>query len=73
MPMGKAAINQRKKMPEVIPFATEALKDRLNQPRMTRAEALRQLQDTIPLSPSARKELESSNGGSGNGRMKMKS
>jgi hypothetical protein len=36
------------------------LRDRLNQPRTTLEEALRQLQTTIPLSPLGEKELEES-------------
>ncbi|MGA2852697.1 MAG: hypothetical protein ABSE90_00995 [Verrucomicrobiota bacterium] len=50
-----------------IPFDAMRLKSRLSQPRMTRVEALKQLQATMPLTPSALKELQSSNGGSGNG------
>jgi hypothetical protein len=36
------------------------LRDRLNQPRTTLEEALRQLQTTIPLSPLGEKELQDS-------------
>ena len=35
-----------------------ALADRLNQPRTTRIEALQQLQESGPLTPSAKRELE---------------
>jgi len=42
-------------------------KARLNQPRMTRAEALRQFQGTTPLHPSAQRELRQSSAGSVNG------
>ena len=45
----------------------EALKARLSQPKTTRAEALKQLQATMPLEPQALRELEQSNNASANG------
>jgi hypothetical protein len=50
-----------------IPFDAARLKSRWSQPRMTRVEALKQLRATMPLTPSALKELQSSNGGSKSG------
>ena len=52
-----------------IPSDPEALKARLNQPKTTRAEALRQLQATMPLEPHALRELEQSNNALANGLM----
>ncbi len=49
------------------------LRDRLNQPRFTRVEALRQIRATIPLSPSAEKELQESDARSANGLKKTES
>ena len=49
------------------------LRDRLNQPRTTLEEALRQLQTTIPLSPLGEKELQESVARSGNGGKKTES
>jgi len=43
------------------------LAGRLNQPRATRVEAVRQLQTMIPISPLAQSVLKSSNGGSSSG------
>jgi hypothetical protein len=45
---------------EIIQPNPAKLLDRLQQPRVTRAEALRQLQDTMPLTESAKRELEQS-------------
>jgi hypothetical protein len=45
-------------MSNKITYDPARLKSRLSQPRMTRVEALKQFQATIPLSPSARKELD---------------
>ncbi len=43
------------------------LAGRLNQPPATRAEAVRQIQTMIPISPLAQSVLKSSNGGSSSG------
>ena len=43
------------------------LKGRLNHPLTSRVEALKQLQITMPLSPSAQRELKRSSNGSFNG------
>lgn len=56
-----------------VPPDSAALKDRLNQPRITRAEALKQLQTTIPLSSSAMQELQSNSSDSNNGQATTKS
>ena len=48
----------------------EQLKARLNQPFVTRVEALKQFQKTTPLSPSALKELQQSERASKLGREK---
>ena len=50
-----------------IPADPEALKARLNQPRLTRVEMLKQLQATMPLEPHALRELQQSNSASSNG------
>ena len=47
--------------------AWPTLAGRLNQPRATRAEAVRQLQTMIPITPLAQNVLKSSNGGSSSG------
>ena len=44
------------------------LKGRLNHPLTSRVEALKQLQITMPLSPSAQRELKRSSNGSLSGR-----
>ena len=46
----------------------EERKARLNQPRMIRAEVLRQVRATTSLSGSAQRELDQSSNGSVNGR-----
>jgi len=47
--------------------AWPTLAGRLNQPPATRAEAVRQLQTMIPITPLAQSVLQSSNGGSSSG------
>ncbi|HTB85525.1 MAG TPA: hypothetical protein VK742_17895 [Candidatus Sulfotelmatobacter sp.] len=47
--------------------AWPTLAGRLNQPPATRAEAVRQLQTMIPITPLAQRVLKSSNGGSSGG------
>jgi hypothetical protein len=49
----------------------EALKARLNQRFVTRAEALRQFRSTMPLLPHAERELQQSEHASANGRKSM--
>ncbi len=53
--------------PNKVKVREATLEWRLNQPRLTRVEALRQLQKTMPLSASALAELQQSNNGSSNG------
>jgi len=50
-----------------IPSDPEALKARLNQPKFTLAEALRQVQATVPLAPRGLRELQQSESGSHTG------
>lgn len=47
--------------------AWPTLAGRLNQPRASRAEAVRQLQIMIPITPLAQSVLKSSNAGSSSG------
>jgi len=47
--------------------------ERLNQPRVTRLEMLKQFRDTGPLSPSAEKEYQELSGGSASGPKKTES
>ena len=51
--------------------AWPTLAGRLNQPHATRAEAVRQLQTMIPISPLAKNVLKASNGGSSSGHKKI--
>jgi len=55
-------------MSQKIPSDPAQLKDRLNQPRTTLVEALKQVQATMPLSPLGEKELHESEERSANGR-----
>jgi len=48
----------------------EALKARLNQPKLSRAGVLRQVQATVRLLPNALRDLQQSDNGSPNGRIK---
>ena len=43
-----------------IPSDPEALKARMNQPKFTLAEALRQVQATMPLAPKGLRDLQQS-------------
>ena len=45
-------------IPKTAKYPWPTRKDRLNQPRVTRVEALRQLQTMMPLSGSAQRELQ---------------
>ena len=54
-------------IPKTAKYPWPTRKDRLNQPRVTRVEALRQLQTMMPLSGSAQRELQQSSPGSLNG------
>ena len=53
-----------------IPSDPEALKARLNQPKTTLVEALKQFQATMPLAPRGLRELQQSESDSFNGRAK---
>ena len=55
-------------MRQMISSDPERLKARLNQPRVSLVEALRQTQTMIPLSHAGLKELRKSKNGSVNGR-----
>ena len=52
----------------ILTHPDEERKARLNQPRMIRAEVLRQVRATTSLSGSAQRELDQSSNGSVNGR-----
>jgi len=60
-------------MSQKIQSDPDELRARLNQPYTTRVEALRQIRATIPLSPSAEKELQESDARSANGLKKTES